>query len=747
MRIKKSFPIVGMHCASCARLIERSLAKVPGVLMASVNYASEKASVEVSGGITDGDLGRAVSRAGYKAIFESSPMSIRGDKAGQKTADELKEDIKRNENDLLKRKVVVSSILSVLIFLGSFPEWFNFIPEVLGTPFILFLLAVPVQFWAGKEFYLATWSGFRNRTASMETLVAIGTTAAFGYSLFGLFGESPMYFDTAAVIITLVLLGRYLEAKAKAHTGDAIKKLMGLQAKTARVVRGGVEVDVLVEEVMLGDIVRVRPGEKVPVDGIIVEGVSSLDESMITGESMPVDKTVGAKVIGATLNKSGTFLFKATNVGKKTVLANIVNMVSEAQSTKTAIQALADTVSSYFVPVVLIVGVVTFVFWYVFSGFDTALTNMIAVLIIACPCAMGLATPTAIMVGVGKGAEKGILVKDARSLEVLSAVGVVVFDKTGTLTLGKPQVTDVKSLTGALSQEDILEIAGSLERGSEHALGEAILSKAKSENLKLFNAQNFKAHIGLGVEAKIRNKSYFLGNIKLMEKVGILFGSTKYGRVIEKFEKEGKTVVILATKARPLGFIAISDTIKDSAKETLGHLKGMGITPWMITGDNKKTADAISRAVGIKNVMAEVMPDEKALKVKHLKETSTLQRQKPVVAFVGDGVNDAPALATADVGMAMGTGTDIAIESSGITLLNKDLRSVIVAINLSRATFGIIKQNLFWAFGYNTVLIPVAMGVLYPFGIALNPALAAFAMAASSISVVINSLRLKLVKV
>lgn len=742
---KKSFPVIGMHCASCAKLIERKLSKVPGVITSSVNYASEQATVEIDADrVKDTELEEAVKDAGYRAIIGITP------EAGSKTPDEVKEEEKGKELRKLKVKVIVSSFLSALIFLGSFPEWFTFMPRAMTDLWYLFFLSTIVQFWAGKEFYLATWSGLRNRTASMDTLIAVGTTAAYGYStLVAALGERveefglpmAMYFDTGAVIITLILLGRYLEAKAKAHTSDAIKKLLGLQAKTARVIRDGSEVDIPIEEVAIGDHIRVRPGEKIPVDGKIVEGTSSIDESMVTGESIPVDKTVGDTVIGATINKTGSFIFEATKVGKDTMLSRIVEMVAQAQSSRAPIQRLADIVSSYFVPIVLMIAVGTFVVWYDFGSFSQAFTTMIAVLIIACPCAMGLATPTAIMVGTGKGAEKGILIKDAQSLEIANRVKVVVFDKTGTLTQGVPKVTDIISFPNSgFNNKGVLGIAASLEQGSEHALAGAILDKAKEDGVSPRKTTNFKAIPGKGIEGKVGEDTFFLGNKALADERKLSLDQ-EMERKIEELERQGKTMVMLFSENKLVGVIAIADVLKPSAKAMVESLQKKGVEVWMITGDNERTAKAIAGQVGINNVLAGVLPDQKAKKVQELKQRGG---KSSIVAFVGDGINDAPALASADVGIAMGSGTDVAVESAGITLLNKDLMSVDSAINLSKKTLAVIKQNLFWAFGYNIVLIPVAMGVLYPFfGLLLNPAIAAFAMAASSISVVGNSLRLK----
>lgn len=747
---KTSFPIIGMHCASCARLIERQLKKTPGVSDAAVNYGSEKASVEFDSSVaTPEALANAVTAAGYKAVVSDTPRTSAS--GSVMTPDDIKEEAKRNELIGLKTKVVVSGVLSFFIMLGSFPEWFTGvfsgiapIYAFLAAPATLLILTIPVQFWAGKSFYQATWSGLKNRTASMDTLIAIGTTAAFGYSLLTTLFPEPlkalgvpmtMYYDTAAVIITLILLGRYLEAKAKAHTSDAIKKLLHLQAKTARVVRGNKEIDIPIDQVKKGDIIRVRPGEKIPVDGTISEGSSSIDESMVTGESIPVDKKRGDIVIGATINRTGTFLFTATKVGNETLLSQIVTMVSEAQSSRAPIQRLADVVSGYFVPVVLMLAVATFVIWYD-AGLPTqAFVNLIAVLIIACPCALGLATPTAIMVGTGKGAERGVLIKDAQALETAHKVRIAVFDKTGTLTRGKPTVTDIIPVAKMRANE-ILSLAASLEKGSEHSLAEAIVSAATEKALTLTKVSSFRAIAGHGVTGVLSGKSLALGNRLLMDRQSIDYKANE--KNIAALETQGKTVMLLGSGKQLFGLIAVADTLKSDAKDMVSALKRLHITVWMITGDNPRTASAIASQAGIDHVLAGVLPQEKAEKIKELKANNSF------VAFAGDGINDAPALASADVGIAMGTGTDVAIESAGITLLNKDLRSVVTAIKLSKATLSIIKQNLFWAFAYNIVLIPVAAGALYPItGWLLNPALAAFAMAASSISVVGNSLRLK----
>ncbi len=781
--MKTSFPIIGMHCASCAKLIERSLKKTPGVTAAAVNYGSEQASVEFDEGASTLEaLGKAVESAGYKAVIAEEKG---------KSPDELKEEAKKAELVDLKRKVWVSAVLSFFILLGSFPEWFSqffsFFPlyELLTRNVVLLFLATPVQFWAGASFYQATGSGLKNRTAGMDTLIAIGTTAAFGYSvlviLFPGLGLSGTYFDTAAVIITLILLGRYLEAKAKAHTSDAIKKLLHLQAKTARVLRppksnlsnsshwsNYIEEDIPIEQVQVGYLIRVRPGEKIPVDGKITEGTSSIDESMVTGESIPVDKKPGDSVIGATINKTGAFLFAATKVGDETMLSQIVKMVSEAQSSRAPIQRLADVVSGYFVPVVLMLAVATFVVWYDFGLPLQGFVNMIAVLIIACPCALGLATPTAIMVGTGRGAEHGILIKDATALEIANKIKVAVFDKTGTLTAGEPKVTDADYNEGikamGLSKNDIAGLAVSLENNSEHPLSQAISTYLASQGdaLRSWKVEKFSAIEGFGVRGIVGKYSVVNGNKKLLEKENVM-RCAELDKKATAWSGQGKTLAYVAVDRKNVALLGLADTIKPGAKDTVSSLRGMGIDVWMITGDNEATAKAIAKQAGIERVLASVLPAQKAEKIRELKKRSAVRDQRsavrdnmpgkngqksPIVAFVGDGINDAPALAASDVGIAMGTGTDVAIESAGITLLNKDLRSVVSAIKLSKGTLSVIKQNLFWAFSYNVILIPVAMGILYPItGWLLNPALAAFAMAASSISVVGNSLRLKGVKV
>lgn len=739
---KKTLQIRGMHCASCVGVIEHALKSTEGVLEANVNFATETASVAFDPEVINEErLVSAVSNVGYQAFSKEQTEAQDGTELEKKK--ELLE---------LKRRFAFSAALATLVVFGSFPGLMEFAPIVLKNPWVLMVLAFPVQFWAGLSFYRATISALRHRTANMDTLIAIGTSAAFVYSAaitvfpqiatsVGLMAET--YFDVSTVVITLILLGRYLEAKAKAGTSEAIKKLIGLQAKTARVLRDGKEVDLPINQVVMGDIIRVRPGEKIPVDGEIVDGESSIDESMVTGESIPVDKSKGDIVIGSTINKTGSFTYKATKVGSETMLAQIIRLVQEAQGSKAPIQRIVDLVSSYFVPIVIMLSIVTFVLWYDFGpvpAFLFALLNSIAVLIIACPCAMGLATPTAIMVGTGKGAEHGILIKDAESLETAHKINTVVFDKTGTLTVGKPEVTNIVEI-GKLKKDKILQLAGSLEKGSEHSLAEAIVTKADEEKVALSKAEGFRAVPGHGVEGAIDKKRVVLGNRKLMDKEKIKISSADLSEM-ERLESEGKTVMLLGVDGELVGLIAVMDTLKASAKEGIAALRKMKVEVAMITGDNQRTAQAIAKSLGIDRILAEVLPDQKESEVRKL------QNEGKVVAMVGDGINDAPALAAADVGIAMGSGTDVAIEAADITLINKDLESVASAIVLSKKTMRTIKLNLFWAFGYNIILIPVAMGALYPFfGLLLSPIFASAAMALSSVSVVSNSLLLKRVRI
>jgi Cu+-exporting ATPase len=750
MKTKQTFAIKGMHCASCVYTSEKALKTIPGVTDAVVNLTTGKATLTSEQTIEKTEISDAVKSVGYQAMFEdvkaSSFVKTSEDKSVGKegTLDEKIKAEKIKELKDLKIKVIVSLFLGGLIVWGSFPGIMDFAPEIFKNFYFQFVLATIVQFWAGQDLYRAAVSSLRHRIANMDTLVVIGTSVAFLYSVFVTFFpkffinlgiEAMPYFDVSTVIIGLILLGRFLEAQAKAGTGEAIKKLIGLQAKTARVIRNKKEIDISIDMVVVGDLIRVRPGEKIPVDGIIVEGESAIDESMVTGESMPVSKYKGDTVIGATMNKSGSFIYKATKVGKDTMLSQIIKLVEEAQGSKAPIQRLADIISSYFVPIVIMLAISTFVGWYVFGPSPVFIHDMlraIAVLIIACPCAMGLATPTAIMVGTGIGAQHGILIKDAESLETAHKIKAIIFDKTGTLTKGKPEVTDVivekdrygSRHGGMLSS--LLFLAASIEKNSEHPLGEAIVKKAEEEKLVLNKVEGFKSITGKGVEGIVDGKKVYVGKL--------VAGHPKGGQA-QKLEEQGKTVVYIYIEDKLTGIIAIADTIKESAKEAISTLNKMGIETVMITGDNEATAKAIGKKLGIKKVLAEVLPQDKE------KEVKKIQFQGKVVTMIGDGINDAPALAAADIGIAMGTGTDVAIEAAGITLVNKNLMSVVSAIKLSKQTMKTIKLNLFWAFAYNIVLIPVAMMGW------ISPILASGAMAFSSVSVITNSLLLKKAKI
>jgi len=740
---KSIFPVSGMTCASCVARVEKALSSVPGVISASVNLASEKATVEYLEGTELADLRQAVKEAGYELGHEVQALE------GVTTA------VQRETRALRNRLIIAAALASSIMALGWGPPF-------VGKSYLLWALATPVQFWAGWRFYRGAWGALKHRTSDMNTLIAVGTSAAYIYSMVavifpGLFAagglEPHLYFDTSAMIITLILLGRFLEARAKRQTSEAIRKLIGMQPKTALVIHDGQEREIPVEDVQVGDIILVRPGERVPVDGIVRQGYSSIDESMITGESIPVEKKVGDEVIGATINKMGSLQFEATKVGKDTTLAHIIRMVEEAQGSKAPIQRLADVIASYFVPAVIGIAIVTFIIWY-FVGPPPSLTfallNFVAVLIIACPCALGLATPTAIMVGTGKGAEHGILIRSAEALERAHQINTVLLDKTGTLTRGEPMVTDIIAAPFS-SREEVLRLAASVEHSSEHPLGEAVVKAALDKRLELSSPSDFNAIPGRGVEALVDGKKLFLGNLKLMEERG--FSLDGLGEKANKIFEEGKTVIFLGMDSQVVGIIALADTLKPNAKEALQALRRIGVETVMLTGDNRRTAETIARDVGISRVLAEVLPENKAQEVKKLQE------EGKVVAMVGDGINDAPALAQADVGIAIGTGTDVAIETGDVTLISGDLMGVVTAIYLSKRTMRTIKQNLFWAFAYNTALIPVAAGVLYlAFGHAgvptglhfilgdygfLNPMLAAAAMAASSVTVVSNSLRLR----
>lgn len=736
----------GMHCSSCAGLIERSLKKVPGVKEANVNFAAEKASVLLDESVSLKEkLLEAVKKTGYGAEFADQ-------KDSESESKKRKADIKQ-----LFSKFRTSFVLSAPMIYFMMMDFFKWIP---GTSTFLpyvgiisLILTTPVQFIIGKSFYKGMWSALRMKTFNMDSLIAIGTSVAYFYSLInfiiyffntgsliGLNGAKipELYFETAAFLITFVILGKWLEAKAKGQTSEAIKKLMGLQAKTARVIRNGITQDIPVEQVMNGDLVVVRPGEKVPVDGQISKGYSALDESMITGESLPVEKHEGDSVIGGTINKTGSFEFMATRVGSETTLSQIIRLVEDAQGSKAPIQAVADKISAYFVPTVIALAVLTFAVWYFLLGatLSFALMAFTAVIVIACPCALGLATPTAIMVGTGKGAENGILVKGGEPLEQACKINTIVFDKTGTLTKGKPEVTDVESLSN-IDKNTLLTLAASLEKQSEHPLAEAIYKAAEGQNLGLHEVSNFSAIPGHGVQGTINNVVYYLGNRKLITDV-LKLSVSAVDAQMSRLEEQGKTAMILASKDGVVGIVAVADTVKETSQQAVAKLQKMGIEVYMITGDNQRTAQAIARQVGITNVLAEVLPEDKANEVKKL------QQLGKKVAMVGDGINDAPALAQADLGIAMGSGTDVAMETGGIVIIKNDLRDVVHAINLSKETMWKIKQNMFFALFYNVMGIPIAARLFVGIGLVLKPELAGLAMALSSISVVGNSLLLRL---
>jgi P-type Cu+ transporter len=748
-----SLPVTGMTCAACARRVEKALSGTDGVRAANVNFAAEKATVEYdpdSVGLER--LVGAVEDAGYGVVREE---------------DETPENAREGEYRSLRGDFLIAAVLSALILAGSLPHMLGFMLPVpiMWLNLVLLALATPVQFWAGRRFYQGAWGALKHGSADMNTLVVVGTSAAYVYSavvalapqLFAGGIGANVYFDTSALIVTLILLGRLLEARARSRTGEAIKRLAGLGAKTARVVRDGEECDVPVEDVAVGDVVVVRPGEKVPVDGVVVSGESAVDEAMISGEPMPVVKRVGDEVIGATINAAGSFRFEATKVGKHTALRQIMQLVEEAQGTKAPIQRLADRISGVFVPVVVAIAALTFVVWLLLGpepSFTLALLNFVAVLIIACPCAMGLATPTSIMVGTGKGAESGILIKGGEALEAAHRLTTVVLDKTGTLTKGEPELTDVVATNG-LTEDELLRLAASAERTSEHPLGEAIVRGAKERGLSLAEAEGFRATSGGGVGAQVEGHAVLVGSRRF------LVGSGASEDVLaprgEKLALKGKTPVFVAVDGESAGIVAVADTVRSESREAVERLHEMGLEVAMITGDDRRTAEAIARELGIDRVLAEVLPQEKAAEVKRL------QSEGQKVAMVGDGINDAPALAQADVGVAIGTGADVAMEAADLTLISGDVRGVARAISLSKATVRNIKQNLFWAFAYNVALIPVAAGILYPFFAGgavpealrpflgeygfLNPVLAAAAMALSSVTVVSNALRLRRVKI
>jgi P-type Cu+ transporter len=735
--------ITGMTCAACARRIERKLSKAPGVSNTSVNFATSRATVEYDPkSTTVNNLVRVVESIGYGASGSAQLDNV-GD-----SSTEFKE---------LKRKFLIASLLSLPVLIIAMSHGrieFLIFP---GVNWLQLVLTTPVVFYSGSQFYRGAWAAFRHLAADMNTLIAIGTGAAYLYSvgatiapgffapasMSGMRNETslmvPVYYEAASVIIALILLGRMLESRAKGQTSEAIRRLMGLQPRTARVIREGKESDITVEEVLPGDLIVVRPGEKIPVDGRIEEGFSTVDESMLTGESLPSEKVAGDEVFAATINKTGTFRFRATKVGKETALQQIIKLVQDAQGSKAPIARLADIVSGIFTPVVLCIAIATFIIWFLLAPvevrFTMALVNFVSVLIIACPCALGLATPTAIMVATGKGAENGILIKSGESLEIAHKLQVIVLDKTGTITMGKPGVTDIV-VTKAVSEDELLRLAASAERGSEHPIGEAIVQAALSRGLSLSSPSNFNAIPGSGLETEIDSQKILIGNLKLMGDGKVLLNG--FEERAAQFASDGKTPIYVVINGRLAGLIAVADQIKPESKIAVLAMKRIGLEVVMMTGDNRRTADAVAKRVGINRVLAEVLPQQKASGI------GKLQQEKKIVGMVGDGINDAPALAQADVGIAIGTGTDVAIEASDITLIRGDLRDVVTAIALSHATIRTIKQNLFWAFIYNIVGIPIAAGLLYPFtGLLLSPVIASAAMSFSSVSVVMNSLRLR----
>ena len=734
-----TLPVRGMHCAACVAKVEGALTRVPGVAAATVNLATERATVAFDPDrVGVGALQAAVAAAGYELAAAPAPLGSE--------AEDRERAAREREQRQLRRRVLVGVVLSTPLLVGGMPDLFPWVPAWLRNPWLHFLLATPVQFWVGAGFHAGFLRDLRHRSASMSTLVSLGTNAAYVFSVAVMLwphvfhaAGAMTYYETAAVVITLVVLGRWLEARARGRTSEAIRHLVSLAPRTARVLRGAEEIDVPTAEVLVGDLIRVRPGERLPVDGTVVEGASTVDESMLTGESLPSEKAPGATVSSGTVNRTGSFVFRATRVGRETTLARIVALVEGAQGSRAPIQRLADRVAAVFVPVVLVIAGITFAAWWLLGpapGLVHAVTNAVAVLVIACPCALGLATPTAIMAATGRGAEHGVLIRSAAALERLHAVRVVVFDKTGTLTVGRPVVTDVVTAAAGVTEADGLALAAAAEQGSEHPIGAAIVALAKERGLALPAIAEFTTVPGQGVDALAPDGRVLLGNRALMQARGI-----EVDRLVPRataLAAEGKTVVFLAFAGGAMGLVAVADVLKPDAADTVAALRRRGLEVVMLTGDHQASAGAIARQAGIDRVRAEIPPEAKA------REVAALQAGAGVVAMVGDGINDAPALAQADVGIAMGSGTDVAIEAADVTLMRGETRGVLIAFELSRRTIRIVKQNLAWAFGYNVLLIPVAAGLLYPlWGVQLSPILAGAAMALSSVSVVTNSLRLK----
>ncbi len=734
-----SIHVGGMTCAACVRRVENALKDIPGVADAVVNLATSRATIKHSP--------QAVTLEMLKSVVEDTGYQFLG-VVGERLDDPIEQARSLEQRQLLQR-LIAGGVLTVLVMGLSMPHWVPFLAHLTEPVrnLLMFVLTTPVVFWVGDRFLRGALKAARQKTSDMNTLVAVGALSAYIYSTVAafrpeIFSEAGVaahsYFDGAAMIVTLILLGRFLEARARGKTSQAIKRLIGLKPKTARVLRGGQEWDLPVEDLLRGDVILVRPGERIPTDGEVVSGASTVDESMLTGESLPVEKSEGSQVFGATINKTGSFTFKATKVGAETALAQIIRLVEEAQGSKAPIQRFADRVAAIFVPVVFAIAAVTFLIW-AFAvpnpNFSRALLNFVSVLIISCPCAMGLATPTAVMVGTGLGAEHGILIKGGETLEKVHQLTTVVFDKTGTLTQGTPVVTDIQTAPG-VSPEEVLQTAASLETRSEHPLAQAIVRKSREDSLELLAVDSFEALSGMGACGEVGGQAVVIGNDRLMQERGISSGALQ--EAVQALAAAGKTCVWLARSGQLMGLIAIADAPRESAGQAVSRLRAMGLDVAMVTGDRHETAQAVAKTLGIEGVLAEVLPGDKA------REIRRLQEQNRVVAMVGDGINDAPALAAADVGIALGAGTDVAVEASDITLIKDDLGLVVDAMVLSRLTIKVIRQNLFWAFFYNCLGIPIAAGVLYPVaGILLDPMFAAAAMAMSSVSVVSNSLRLR----